>query len=159
MALLAAAAIVCLCTLPRTGADAAELLPAQVLVIAQEAGQVVVESDNGVTGAGAALPDALAAMHKSAPGTLFLDTAEHIILLESAWTLVPAVVQQPQLRPAAKLYLARLTALRASDCAAFLQAHPGTVTLAHAEAALLYAQQPALPVLEAGSDGGMQLAG
>ena len=48
IALLAAASVVSLCMLPRTGTDAAKLLPAQVLVIAQEDGQIVVESDNGL---------------------------------------------------------------------------------------------------------------
>ena len=40
--------------------------------------------------------------------SLFLDTAEHIVLLQSAGALLPAAAQQPQFRPAAKLYLARL---------------------------------------------------
>ena len=44
IALLAAASVVSLCMLPRTGADAAKLLPAQVLVITQEDGQITVET-------------------------------------------------------------------------------------------------------------------
>jgi len=50
--LLAAASVVSLCMLPRTGTDAAKLLPAQVLVIAQEDGRITVESDNGASGSG-----------------------------------------------------------------------------------------------------------
>ena len=75
IALLAAASVVSLCMLPRTGTDAAKLLPAQVLVIAQEDGRITVESDNGVSGSGTTLPDALAAMREGAEGTLFLDTS------------------------------------------------------------------------------------
>ena len=82
--LLAATSVVSLCMLPRTGTDAAKLLPAQVLMIAQKDGRITVESDNGASGSGATLPDALAAMREGAEGTLFLDTAEHIILLQSA---------------------------------------------------------------------------
>ena len=52
IALLAAASVVSLCMLPRTGTDAAKLLPAQVLVIAQEDGRITVESDNGASGSG-----------------------------------------------------------------------------------------------------------
>ena len=111
--LLAATSVVSLCMLPRTGTDAAKLLPAQVLMIAQKDGRITVESDNGASGSGATLPDALAAMREGAEGTLFLDTAEHIILLQSAQALLPAVVQQRQFRPAAKLYLARMDALDA----------------------------------------------
>lgn len=86
--------------LPRTGTDAAKLLPAQVLVIAQEDGRITVESDNGASGSGTTLPDALAAMREGAEGTLFLDTAEHIILLQSTQSLLPAAVRQRQFRPA-----------------------------------------------------------
>ena len=125
--LLAATSVVSLCMLPRTGTDAAKLLPAQVLMIAQKDGRITVESDNGASGSGATLPDALAAMREGAEGTLFLDTAEHIILLQSAQALLPAVVQQRQFRPAAKLYLARMDALDAESCVDFLQAHPGSV--------------------------------
>ena len=125
--LLAATSVVSLCMLPRTGTDAAKLLPAQVLMIAQKDGRITVESDNGASGSGATLPDALAAMREGAEGTLFLDTAEHIILLQSAQALLPAVVQQRQFRPAAKLYLARMDALDAESCVDFLQAHPGVL--------------------------------
>ena len=41
--LLAAASAVCLCMLPRTGTDAAKLLPAQVLVIGAGDGAITVE--------------------------------------------------------------------------------------------------------------------
>ena len=116
IALLAAASVVSLCMLPRTGTDAAKLLPAQVLVIAQEDGRITVESDNGASGSGTTLPDALAAMREGAEGTLFLDTAEHIILLQSTQSLLPAAVRQRQFRPAAKLYLARMDALDADGC-------------------------------------------
>ena len=95
-------------------------------MIAQKDGRITVESDNGASGSGATLPDALAAMREGAEGTLFLDTAEHIILLQSAQALLPAVVQQRQFRPAAKLYLARMDALDAESCVDFLQAHPGS---------------------------------
>lgn len=159
IALLAAASVVSLCMLPRTGTDAAKLLPAQVLVIAQEDGRVVVESDNGASGSGTTLPDALAVMRESAEGTLFLDTAEHIILLQSAQSLLPAAVRQRQFRPAAKLYLARMEALDAEACVEFLQAHPGAVTLADAHAALLRGEALSPAILLPEENGGVILAG
>ena len=159
IALLAAASVVSLCMLPRTGTDAAKLLPAQVLVIAQEDGQIVVESDNGASGSGAALPDALDAMRESAEGPRFLDTAEHLILLQSAQALLPAAARQRQFRPAAKLYLARMDTLDAEDCVDFLQAHPGAATLADAHAALLRGEALSPAVLLPGENGGIILAG
>ena len=158
IALLSAASAACLCMLPRTGTDAAKLLPAQILVVAQEEGQVVVNSDNGVSGAGATLSDALDAMRQSADGTLFLDTAEHIVLLQSAQALLPAVAWQPQLRPAAKLYLARVNVLSAEDCVDFLRAHSGKTTLADVRAALLRGEAPGAAVLLPGQNGGIVLA-
>ncbi len=118
--LLAAASAVCLCMLPRTGTDAAKLLPAQVLVIGAGDGAITVEADNGAAGSGPTLAAALADMAECAEGTLFLDTAEHIVLLQSAGALLPAAAQQPQFRPAAKLYLARLPELHAAEAVEFL---------------------------------------
>ena len=106
--LLAAASAVCLCMLPRTGTDAAKLLPAPITSTWAGDGVVTVEADNGAAGSGPTLAAALADMAECAEGTLFLDTAEHIVLLQSAGALLPAAAQQPQFRPAAKLYLARL---------------------------------------------------
>ena len=128
-------------------------------MIAQEDGQITVESDNGASGSGATLPDALEAMRESAEGTLFLDTAEHIVLLQSAQSLLPAAARQRQFRPAAKLYLARMDTLDAEGCVDFLQAHPGTVTLADAHAALLRGETLSPAVLLPGENGGIVLAG
>lgn len=153
--LLAAASAVCLCMLPRTGTDAAKLLPAQVLVIGAGDGVVTVEADNGAAGSGPTLAD----MAECAEGTLFLDTAEHIVLLQSAGALLPAAAQQPQFRPAAKLYLARLPELHAAEAVEFLQAHPGSLTLALARAALVHGDQIRPAQLLPAEDGGMKLAG
>lgn len=92
--------------------DAAKLLPAQVLVIGAGDGAITVEADNGAAGSGPTLAAALADMAECAEGTLFLDTAEHIVLLQSAGALLPAAAQQPQFRPAAKLYLPAAGAAR-----------------------------------------------
>ena len=142
-----------------TSLDAAKLLPAQVLVIGAGDGAITVEADNGAAGSGPTLAAALADMAECAEGTLFLDTAEHIVLLQSAGALLPAAAQQPQFRPAAKLYLARLPELHAAEAVEFLQAHPGTLTLALARAALVRGDQIRPAQLLPAEDGGMKLAG
>ena len=68
--LLAAASAVCLCMLPRTGTDAAKLLPAQVLVIGAGDGAITVEADNGAAGSGPTLAAALAGAAVSFSGLL-----------------------------------------------------------------------------------------
>ena len=156
---LAAASAVCFWMLAKTGTDAAKLLPARVLVIEERDGAVRVSSDNGAAGSGETLAAALQQMERSAEGVLFLDTAEHIVLLQSAGALLPAAAQQPQFRPAAKLYLARLPELHAAEAVEFLQAHPGTLTLALARAALVRGDQIRPAQLLPAEDGGMKLAG
>ena len=156
---LAAASAVCFWMLAKTGTDAAKLLPARVLVIEERDGAVRVSSDNGAAGSGETLAAALKQMEQSAEGVLFLDTAEHIVLLQSAGALLPAAAQQPQFRPAAKLYLARLPELHAAEAVEFLQAHPGTLTLALARAALARGDQIRPAQLLPAEDGGMKLAG
>ena len=147
IALLAAASVVSLCMLPRTGTDAAKLLPAQVLVIAQEDGRITVESDNGVSGSGTTLPDALAAMREGAEGTLFLDTAEHLILCGDIPSLAKQAADCGRLRPAAKVYRTADAALDAETAVDFLRAHPGNVTLGEVCAAMLGAGKAELPEL------------
>ena len=100
IALLAAASAVSLWMLPNTGTDAAKLLPAHVLVIAQERdGTVCVSSDNGAAGCGETLAAALQQMERSAGGVLFLDTAEHIVLLRPTQALLEQAITQPSFPP------------------------------------------------------------
>ena len=121
--------------LPMETHDAAELLPAELAIFWTEDGRVCARCDNGTEGSGEDLDAALDDLERAAEGVLFLDTAEHIILLQSTQSLLPAAVRQRQVRPAAKLYLARMDAVDADGCVEFLQAHPGAVTLADAHAA------------------------
>lgn len=155
--LLAAASAVCLCMLPRTGTDAAKLLPAQVLVIGAGDGVVTVEADNGAAGSGPTLAAALADMAECAEGTLFLDTAEHIVLLRPSQALLEQTITQPSFRPAAKLYVTRAEALDASALVELLRAHPGKLTLSQAHAALLRGEPLRPAVLKLSEEGGVML--
>lgn len=155
--LLAAASAVCLCMLPRTGTDAAKLLPAQVLVIEAGDGAITVEADNGAAGSGPTLAAALADMAECAEGTLFLDTAEHIVLLRPSQALLEQTITQPSFRPAAKLYVTRAEALDASALVELLRAHPGKLTLSQAHAALLRGEPLRPAVLKLSEEGGVML--
>lgn len=155
--LLAAASAVCLCMLPRTGTDAAKLLSAQVLVIGAGDGAITVEADNGAAGSGPTLAAALADMAECAEGTLFLDTAEHIVLLRPSQALLEQTITQPSFRPAAKLYVTRAEALDASALVELLRAHPGKLTLSQAHAALLRGEPLRPAVLKLSEEGGVML--
>ena len=126
---LAAASAVCFWMLAKTGTDAAKLLPARVLVIEERDGTVCVSSDNGAAGCGETLAAALQQMERSAGGVLFLDTAEHIVLLRPTQALLEQAITQPSFRPAAKLYVSRAEKSDAFALVEFLRAHPGKLTL------------------------------
>ena len=127
--------------------DAAELVPVQALVIDAENGAVTVTADTGDTGRGASLDAAFQDLQAGCAGILFTQTAEHVVLTQSAWYLVPQVSVSAHLRPAAKIYRAVTDGTDAKQALSFLQAHPGELTLSRARAALLENRQIQAPVL------------
>lgn len=131
--------------LPLETHDPSELLPAQAVTIWTEDGWVHTQCDNGASGVGKTLDDALTDMERTAEGILFLDTAEHIVLHGGARELTAQTANCKRLRPAAKLYLTGNRMPEAGQAAEFLQAHPGNVTLAEVRAALLGAGDVTLP--------------
>lgn len=157
--LLGVAAAICLWELSAIGADAAKLLPTQLLIISVENGAVRVRSDNGAAGSGQTLSRALVQMQRSAEGRLFLDTAEHIVVEQSARELLPQIIAQERFRPAAKLYQTQRTVADVTKLLSFLQAHPGEVRLVQARAFELRGQTVKLPCIDVDETGGMQLAG
>ena len=133
-------------------------LCAQVLVVDASKGEVTVEADCGVSGSGASLSGALEDMRAHAPGELFLDTAEHIVLRERAWYLLPQAASCRALRPAARLARAGGELPGIEELRAFLQAHPPALTLAHAYASLLRGKPVYAPQLTQ-TEGRLSLAG
>ena len=91
-------------------------------------------------------------------GTLFTQTAEHVVLTQKAWFLMPQVCVSAQLRPAAKLYRAVGQSISAERALSFLQAHPGELTLSRARAALLENKEVQAAVLVQ-TGGGFRLGG
>lgn len=158
MILLAAASAVCFAQLPKTGTDAAKLLPAQTLVVSAADGAIRVESDTGASGSGKTLAAALEQMERSAEGTLFLGTAEYLVLTRGAQTLLADLYEQPRLRPAAKPVLCDADTIGAKQADAILQAHPTQLTLAQAYAAALRAETVQLHTLRPVQEGGWLLA-
>lgn len=156
--LVFAAAVTALGLWPTKARDASGLLCAQVLVVDASKGEVTVEADCGVSGSGASLSGALEDMRAHAPGELFLDTAEHIVLRERAWYLLPQAASCRALRPAARLVRAGGELPGIEELRAFLQAHPPALTLAHAYASLLRGEPVYAPQLTQ-TEGRLSLAG
>ena len=136
--------------------DAAALVPVQALVIDAQNGEITVTADTQDVGRGGSLDAALSDLRAGCAGTLFTQTAEHVVLTQKAWFLMPQVCVSGQLRPAAKLYRAMEKIESPEQALRFLQAHPGDLTLSRARAALLLSETPEAPVLVR-AEGGFRL--
>ena len=138
--------------------DVSELVPVQALVIDAQNGEITVTADTQDVGRGGSLDAALSDLRAGCAGTLFTQTAEHVIVTSRAWYLTPQVCVSRQLRPAAKLYRTMEEVKKPEEALRFLQAHPGSLTLSHARAALLESREEAAPVLMQ-TEGGFRLGG
>ena len=141
--------------------DVSELVPVQALVIDAQNGEITVTADTQDVGRGGSLDAALSDLRAGCAGTLFTQTAEHVVLTQKAWFLMPQVCVSAQLRPAAKLYRAVGAGGRARPphpALSFLQAHPGELTLSRARAALLENKEVQAAVLVQ-TGGGFRLGG
>lgn len=96
-------AALALLLLPRRGTEVGELLPVETLLIEKEAGQYVVSVDTGGSARGQSLEAAVEAMRASAPGEMFLDTADYVLLTRDTLDCVPLLADL--VRPAARVYM------------------------------------------------------
>lgn len=78
--LLLFAAAAALGTSSFTGTDVGELLPVEAVRVSVREGEILLETDTGDSGRGADFTAALRDLKESAPGNLFLETADYLIL-------------------------------------------------------------------------------
>ena len=76
MLLLALAAFL----LPGKGTDVGELIPVELVRLTAGDGTFVAAADTGDFGTGATLEEAMADLASSAPGKVFLETADYLLL-------------------------------------------------------------------------------
>lgn len=118
LALIAAAVLM---LFPRHTSDIGELLPVELLYVDRDESGIWVETDTGETGRGESLTRALEDLKATAPGTLFLETADYLIVTRQSAELLPQL--RKILRPATQVCLGVNTD---AGAAAFLSAHkPG----------------------------------
>ncbi len=86
---------------PSQDTDIASLQPVELLYIYKEGGRVTVETDTGDLGAGGDLQGAMEDLKNTTPGEVFLDTAQYLLITESAEAYLPELKQI--LRPAAQV--------------------------------------------------------
>lgn len=109
---------------PKDVKDVGELIPVELLYINREAGSIRAETDTGAVGTGRNLEEALNDLTETAPGTIFLETADYLIVTDRTVNLLPRLTEV--LRPATQVCVGINAG---ADAAAFLKAHPSEMTL------------------------------
>lgn len=143
--------------LPFQSSDVAQLVPVETLVVSMDQGEVVLNG-GACQGRGATWQEAWSDLQKGAAGTVFLGTAEQVVLTGGAAELLPDAAWCEGLRPAATVCVCPGPAPEPEEAAAYLGAHNGGVTLQSVQAALLAGEAIELPVLING-EGGLRLHG
>lgn len=135
--------------LPSKSQDVAALLPCQTLLVSQRNGTVCIAAEEGLMGTGRDWDAALQALHDTAPGELFLGTVSTVVFADSAVGLIPIVMEEPELRPAARVCVtddgAESTEVEALT--KFLTAHTAGLTLANLRTATAEGESREIPRL------------
>ena len=119
-----AAALAVVLLLPSRTKDVGDLLPMELLYIYKEDNRIHAETDTGEAGVGDTLAQALEDLKATAPGEVFLETADYLIVTKDTVPLLPQLTKV--LRPATEVCLGVNADTQA---AAFLAAHKPGVTL------------------------------
>lgn len=124
---------------PFRGTDIAKLAPVEVVWLTEKGGQVYLETDTGDKGWGADVQSALEDMKAAAPGSIFLETADYLIVERGREVLLEQTYDV--LRPSCMV----CTAEKMPDMetvAVYLSAHEPQTTLRQWQV-----EQPSLSVL------------
>lgn len=106
--------------------DIGELSPVEVVWLTDKAGQICLQTDTGDMGVGKDVQEALHNMKATAPGTVFLETADYLIVEQGREALLEQVGDI--LRPSCKICVAR-SMPDMEKASKFLIAHEPQVTL------------------------------
>ena len=132
--------------LPYQSRDVGQLLPVETALLSLEDHTVTLETDLGLTGRGATLEEAVADLKAQAPGSLFLDTGNVVLLRPSALDLLPELERADFLRDSCTLCLAEGD-LDLPRVGAYLRAHKPGSDLGAAFSARAGDRTPEIPTL------------
>lgn len=143
--------------LPFESRDVASLVPVETLTVDFREEQVVLDGGE-CQGYGADWETALLDLHAGAEGTVFLGTAEQVVLSQSAMSLLPDIIRSEELRPAAVICTCRGELPKPEDVTKYLSAHDAGTTIQKVQAVMLREEGIELPVLVE-TEGGLRLDG
>lgn len=118
-------AVLLLGRVEHSGTDISRLDPVEVIRVTVEDG-VTIETDTGAVGIGSDLENAVADLHASSPKTVFLDTAQYLILSGDWERYLPALTDL--LRPACRVCVGQ-GEMDLSEAAAYLDTHSSETRL------------------------------
>ena len=111
---------------PFAGTDLAELSPVEVVWMEEQNGFITIETDGGESGSGGTVAEALENMRHTAAHTVFLDTADYLIVRKGDEGLILQIVDK--LRPSCGVCLSNRK-LPLEEVADFLHTHNLAVKL------------------------------
>lgn len=111
---------------PFQGSDVGKLRPVELVAMHREGYTVILETDTGDVGRGRNPAEALEDMKRTAPGALFLDTAEYFLVTRETENLLPELAGV--LRPAVEVCVLE-DPVDLEAAAEYLRAHSPEVTL------------------------------
>lgn len=155
--ILLAAALSMAGLIPFESSDVASLVPVETLTVDLQEGQVILNGGD-CRGYGADWTAALEDLRRSAGGTVFLGTAEQVVLSQSAASLLPEIIRSSDLRPAAVVCVCPGEPPEPDDVTKYLSAHDAGVTIQKVQAVMLRGEGIALPMLVE-TEGGLRLYG
>ena len=111
---------------PSSGTDIAKLQPVQAVYLYIEDGALIIQTDTGDVGRGRNLDGAFADLKQTTAGTVFLDTADYLIVTETTAELIPGLYDD--LRPACIICIGE-TKIDLEMAVGYLTAHEPKSTL------------------------------
>lgn len=78
--------------IPEEGTDVAEIIPAELIRVSCEGGNVVIETETGDKGTGATVREAAADLEQRATGVIFLDAVDYLLVTTDALALTDEAV-------------------------------------------------------------------
>ncbi len=112
---------------PQYGTDVARLLPIEVIQMEKRGNRIYLYTDTEAQGVGATIQEAVENMKQTAPGTVFLETADYLLVDRESLPYLPESAEY--IRPGSKLCIAE-ESLDLQKTAQFLAVHTPSTTLA-----------------------------
>ena len=143
--------------LPFESSDVASLVPVETLTVDMKENQVILNGGE-CQGRGETWETALEDLRHGAEGTVFLGTAEQVVLSKRAASVLPDVIRSPELRPAAVICVCPDAPPDPEEITPYLSAHDAGTTIQKVQAVMLRGEGIKLPVLVK-TEGGLRLYG